>query len=189
MKMTAARIRNLLCAMLLLFCGRVNAQTNCVSQPSGLVNWWKGDGNAKDSIGSRDGTVTGSVSYSSGEVNNAFAFINGSVNFGTNAANFGTSSFTVELWLKTTAQVSENYEIAVMERWLASVTPWLVLGLWAWVSGQGGKSRVNPCSSSGGQDAQSLLRHTGYSTTGFGVAFGADASQRVDFIVFGRRVG
>ncbi len=155
-KSTVRIIRNLLCAMLLLFCGTMNGQTNCASQPSGLVNWWKGDSNANDSIGTSGGTVTGTVSYSTGEVGSAFAFVNGKVNFGTNTANFGTNSFTVEFWLKTTAQVSESFEMAVMEKRPACNATLSFWGMRMGGAGTGGKLIVE-ASSNAAQNQQSIM--------------------------------
>ncbi|MGZ5567929.1 MAG: LamG-like jellyroll fold domain-containing protein, partial [Limisphaerales bacterium] len=156
MKTTAVRIRDLVCAMLLLFCGTMNAQTNCASQPAGLVHLWKGESNAHDSIGTSDGTTSGSVSYITAEVGKGFGFLNGAINFGANTANFGASDFTVEFWMKTSVQVSENYTMAVMEKWPACNA---TLAYWAirmGGSGTGGKMRIE-VSSAGGQGLQTLV--------------------------------
>jgi hypothetical protein len=46
----------------------------CYPQPSGLIDWWPGNGNTNDIIGGNNGTIEGSVSYSTGEVGEAFNF-------------------------------------------------------------------------------------------------------------------
>jgi hypothetical protein len=49
------------------------AVASCVTPPSGLVGWWKGDGNTLDSFGGNNG-VNQFVTYSNGVVGQAFAF-------------------------------------------------------------------------------------------------------------------
>jgi hypothetical protein len=48
------------------------AQT-CVPPPSGIVAWWRGDGNATDSIGYNDGTLVNGAGFITGKVGKAFA--------------------------------------------------------------------------------------------------------------------
>jgi hypothetical protein len=74
------------------------------SASGGLVSTWRGDGNANDSLGVYDGTLPGAATFAEGISAQAFSFpAVGSVNFGSNAGNFGTSKWTMELWGKTTA--------------------------------------------------------------------------------------
>lgn len=71
---------------------------------NGLVARWSGDGNAKDSAGHFDGTVSGGLTYVPGPAGaQAFQF-NGSaaqVDFGSSAGNFGARDFTIAYWMKT----------------------------------------------------------------------------------------
>ena len=46
----------------------------CTPPPAGLVSWWAGEGNAKDSFGANNGTLVGGVSFTNGEVGQAFSF-------------------------------------------------------------------------------------------------------------------
>ena len=46
----------------------------CVQPLPGLVSWWRGEGNAKDSVGSNHGTASSGASYASGMVGQAFKF-------------------------------------------------------------------------------------------------------------------
>jgi len=76
----------------------------CVSVPGGIVSWWPAEGNGADVAGSNPGTVNGGVSYSAGEVAQAFNF-NGTsgtiVVPSSGSLNVGTSNgFTVECWIK-----------------------------------------------------------------------------------------
>ena len=43
-----------------------------VTPPSGLVAWWPGNGNALDIVDGNNGTLTGGVTYTNGEVGQAF---------------------------------------------------------------------------------------------------------------------
>ena len=99
-----------------LFTSTLVVHATCANAPSGLVNWWPAEGNAIDSVGTNNGTLSGAVSYTTGEVGQTFVFTNGAVTFDANTANFGTNNFTVEFWLKTTAPVSESYQIGVMDK-------------------------------------------------------------------------
>ena len=50
------------------------AQQTCVTPPSGLVSWWPGDGNALDIQGRNNGSVIGTVGFTTGKVGQAFNF-------------------------------------------------------------------------------------------------------------------
>jgi len=71
-----------------------------------MVNWWKADGDATDSAGTANGTVSGSVAYVPGRYGQAFDFNGGEVACGTTAGNFGTGDFTMAFWLRNPAQVA-----------------------------------------------------------------------------------
>jgi len=82
----------------------------CDPDPSGLVAWWQGEGNAYDSIGTNNGTPVGGVTYTNGEVGRAFMLDN--VNTTTSyiplpaspSLNLGTSGgLTIECWIKPDA--------------------------------------------------------------------------------------
>jgi hypothetical protein len=49
----------------------------CDPQPSGLVSWWRGEGNANDQMGLNNGTLENGASFALGEVGDAFS-LNGS---------------------------------------------------------------------------------------------------------------
>ena len=86
----------------------VRTQTGTIiSTPpsSGLVAWWKGEGNANDSVGTNNGTLENDISFTNGEVNLAF-------NMGTAGYVFVPASpsldvgpgpgFTIEGWVYPT---------------------------------------------------------------------------------------
>jgi hypothetical protein len=47
---------------------------SCTPPPSGLVSWWRAEGDATDEVGGNNGMITGAVSFASGEVGQAFHF-------------------------------------------------------------------------------------------------------------------
>ncbi len=77
------------------------AQTpSCTQPPSGLVGWWPGDGNYKDIIGHNDGTPVGGVTFSPGEVAQAFSLNGSSVQAPNSSAVDITGDLTIEAWIK-----------------------------------------------------------------------------------------
>jgi hypothetical protein len=50
------------------------SNSNCTPPPSGLVGWWRAEGNLLDSVGANNGTAHGTISYAAGEVGQAFVF-------------------------------------------------------------------------------------------------------------------
>jgi hypothetical protein len=86
----------------------------CVSVPGGIVSWWPAEGNGADVAGSNPGTVSSGVSYSAGEVGQAFNFNGTSGTIAVPASsslNVGASNgFTVECWIKP-AELSVRHPI------------------------------------------------------------------------------
>jgi len=77
-------------------------QPNCVPPPSGLVAWWRGEGNANDIMGSNSGTLSGGVTFTSGEVASAFSFngTNSYVEVPDSPSLRLTNQLTIEFWVK-----------------------------------------------------------------------------------------
>lgn len=75
--------------------------------PSGLVSWWSGDGDTRDSVNTNNGTIQGNVTYSIGKTSQGFQFggtgdLNGNgdrINIG-NPANLQLQDLTIETWVK-----------------------------------------------------------------------------------------
>ena len=75
--------------------------TNCTPAPSGLVGWWQGEGNANDTAGANNGTLSPSgAGYAPGMVGQAFQFdgTNGYVQIPDSAA-LKPANVTVEAWV------------------------------------------------------------------------------------------
>jgi len=70
--------------------------------PSGLVGWWRAEGNGLDSAGTNNGAVLGSTTFATGEVGQAFHF-NGTSNSYVQVPDspayvFSNNRMTLELW-------------------------------------------------------------------------------------------
>ena len=86
--------------------GKCQPAAGCVTPPSGLVGWWKGDGNALDSFGGNNG-VNQNVTYSNGVVGQAFAFDPENYPYGYTGIQIAdqpayalTNSLTIEGWIR-----------------------------------------------------------------------------------------
>ncbi len=101
-----------------------------VPSPSGMVAWWRAEGNANDSIGNNNGFPVGNLGYTNGEVGQAFVF-DGSTSYiplpASASLNVGTNGgFTIECWIKP--NYSEGAAMPITE-WDSSSTAGLTF--WA----------------------------------------------------------
>lgn len=77
---------------------------DCFPNPSGLIGWWPGDGNANNLLGTNNGTLQGGATASApGLVGNAFTF-DGTNNFVQipNSPILQPTNLTIEAWIKFT---------------------------------------------------------------------------------------
>jgi Concanavalin A-like lectin/glucanases superfamily/Immunoglobulin domain len=75
----------------------------CVPSPSGLVSWWRAEGNGNDSAGANNGVLQGGMTFGAGEVGQAFSF-DGTSNAITIPASASldvgqSGGLTVEAWI------------------------------------------------------------------------------------------
>ena len=79
----------------------VNPAPPCVAAPSGLVSWWRGEGDASDAAGSNNGTLQGTVTFGPGWVGQAAAFngTNSYINVPSSPGLKPTGPFTLEGWI------------------------------------------------------------------------------------------
>ena len=90
---------------------KVSAPTKPGQLPDGLVALWSGEGNANDSVGGNNGTLTGSATFGPGKVGQGFVFDgnNGSgVTLG-NPASLQLQDFTIEMWIKRANNTVVSY--------------------------------------------------------------------------------
>ena len=79
----------------------VNAAPDCTPTPSGIVDWWQGQGNAYDVISGSTGTIEPGTTFTNGMVGQCFSFngVNGCVlNNNTPSLTSIQNSFTIEFW-------------------------------------------------------------------------------------------
>jgi hypothetical protein len=66
-----------------------------------MIGWWPGDGNTNDIQGISSGSINGQVSFTPGEVDDAFTFTgNGHVTTSLNSIIGGAGSGTMDFWIK-----------------------------------------------------------------------------------------
>ncbi len=87
--------------------GTVGCMPECVPPPTGMISWWPGEGNAHDIIGGliggHNGTLVGSVTFSTGEVGRAFRF-NGRDYMEVPASpSLNLSQITIDAWIFASA--------------------------------------------------------------------------------------
>lgn len=103
---------------------------SCQAPPTtGLVSWWKAEGNATDSAGSNHGsmqvTFSGEVPYAPGRIGQAFSFQGtGRVTIPHAASlNFtNTDEYSLDLWVRTGPHT--NASPAVVEKWNELTPTW-----------------------------------------------------------------
>lgn len=85
----------------------------CLGTPSGMVAWWRGEGNTGDYAGTNDAVFEGAIGYGPGEVGQAF-LLDGATSYlqvPDNALwDLGAKDFTLELWANL-AQVNASTPI------------------------------------------------------------------------------
>ena len=73
-----------------------------VKSMTGLVSWWRFEGDAKDSVGSNDGTIYGAIFTSSGKYGGAYQFKNTTADYITTPLNINDSkSWSYIFWINT----------------------------------------------------------------------------------------
>ena len=85
----------------------VNPPPPCTPAPSNMVAWWRAEGNALDSVWTNNGSPVGALSYTNGEVGQAFVF-DGSTSYipvpASPSLDVGTGSgFTIECWVHSSS--------------------------------------------------------------------------------------
>jgi hypothetical protein len=80
-----------------------SALAQCVEPPSGLVSWWRGEGDANDFVGANHGGAEGNVAFATGAVGAGFSFDGtGFVSVPDHASLDLTNEITLELWFNYT---------------------------------------------------------------------------------------
>lgn len=93
------------------------AVQSCIAPPVGLISWWPGDGTAENIVSPNDGTLIGDASFAPGLVDEAFSLDGDGdwVDFGNDPIyNFGSSDFTISLWVYWNTLAGEQ---VLIEKW------------------------------------------------------------------------
>src|SRR6202012_3367114 len=80
----------------------VNPIPACAPVLAGMVGWWAGEDNANDVISTNNGTLVGDVTFTNGEVGQAFYFNGSDYVSIPDGPQFDdlTTNLTVEFWMK-----------------------------------------------------------------------------------------
>lgn len=84
-----------------LFPSKTKAQVTAAACPSGLVSYWRGDGDTTDSIGLNNGQFVDNAQFTTGKVNQAFNFDGGYFKSGSLNLPTGNAPRTLEFWVKS----------------------------------------------------------------------------------------
>jgi hypothetical protein len=81
----------------------------CFPPPAGLLHWFRGDGNANDLQGGKNGTLGGTVTFPAGKAGQAFSFND------TGGATYPTlnvgNAYTVDFWIRPTGDPGARREV------------------------------------------------------------------------------
>jgi hypothetical protein len=77
--------------------------SGCVTPPSGLAYWWRGEGDTRDAVGGNNGTPQGRITYTTGEVGKAFNLDGSSGYISTSTRISNPQTFSLSLWFRTGA--------------------------------------------------------------------------------------
>jgi tellurite resistance-related uncharacterized protein len=79
----------------------VNPIPPCIAPPSGLVSWWRGEGNALDQMGLNNGILQSGTTFTNGEVGQALSFdgVNAYVKIPKSPSLDAPSQLTIEFWM------------------------------------------------------------------------------------------
>jgi hypothetical protein len=88
----------------------------CTPAPSGLVSWWRAEGDANDAVDSNSGTLMNGVTFAPGKVGQAFSFDgrNSYVRIADRPNLHFTNAMTIEAWVYPT-NVGATYN--VVSKW------------------------------------------------------------------------
>ena len=77
----------------------------CEPPPSGLVSWWRGEGDCLDAVGTNDGTLQNGATFAAGLVGQGFAFdgVNDYVKIPKAASLDAPNQLTIDFWMNVDA--------------------------------------------------------------------------------------
>jgi len=95
----------------------------CFAPPSGMIDWWSGEGNGNDITGGNTLTLQNGAGFATGEVGQAFNFVNPafstSAQYAQNTAPtglpLGNAARTIDLWFNSGTDLSTSTDAALIE--------------------------------------------------------------------------
>lgn len=95
----------LLTALMLIACAAF-CEASCLPQPSGMVSWFKAEGDASDTLASNDGDLINGVQFTSGLLGSSFSFdgLDDYVAVPRSGAPESPVEFTIEFWMRASDQ-------------------------------------------------------------------------------------
>src|SRR5258706_7601850 len=87
-----------------------DSRAACVTAPSGLVSWWRGEGNAIDTVSTNNGTLSGGASFASGEIGQGFSYDGTGEVAVPGTPSLNVTTFTLEAWVNPSV-LDGNMEI------------------------------------------------------------------------------
>ena len=95
----------------------------CFAPPSGMIDWWSGEGNGNDITGANTLTLQNGAGFATGEVGQAFNFVNptfsGSGQYAQNTSPtglpVGNSPRSFDLWFNSSTDLSTSPDAALIE--------------------------------------------------------------------------
>src|SRR5947209_1829652 len=102
------------------------AAAPCATPPAGLVSWWRGEGNAADSVDSSPGVISGGVTFSNGLVGQSFVFngVDGRVVVSNSPSlNFGSNQdFSIETWIRALPNNNDFGVMSIIDKRLSTLS-------------------------------------------------------------------
>lgn len=91
-------------------------KAGCIPPPANMIDWWRGDGNASDSVSGFSGTLQNGAGFNAGKVDQAFSLNSSAAQYislpDIPALNFGAGDFTFDFWALSSASAVRMYALA-----------------------------------------------------------------------------
>jgi hypothetical protein len=119
---TIPRMKRMFAAALVLIMGFSFSESasQCVTPPSGLVSWWRGENDATDFTGSNHGALQNGTAFAVGKVGQAFSFdgIDDGINITKSGnLNFGASDFSIGAWVNFTEDFAGPSHVVIFDNY------------------------------------------------------------------------
>jgi hypothetical protein len=132
----------------------INPAPPCAPPPSGLVSWWRGEGDCLDAIGTNNGTLQNGATFAAGLVGQSFAFdgVNDYVKIPRAAGLDVGGQVTIDFWMKADPSSPIGSRVAglVGSDYYGMEIGTAQAGVYLFVSTDGGATFVTTADANGG---------------------------------------